>query len=81
MVPLAPTALLPPADVDVFLLCSLATVNFFLFCTGATQVTRIFLYNRSLKGDTIQDEAVKAAKDERDALKSAAEDAKEAVKA
>ncbi|KAJ4297599.1 hypothetical protein N0V90_005492 [Kalmusia sp. IMI 367209] len=28
----------------------LATVNFFLFLTGATQVTRIFLYQRSLKG-------------------------------
>lgn len=37
---------------------SLAAVNFFLACTGLTQVTRIFLYRRSQDGS-----AKEAAKD------------------
>lgn len=32
--------------------CRLAAVNFFLGCVGVVQVTRIFLYRRSLKGST-----------------------------
>lgn len=31
---------------------SLATVNAFLACVGAIQVTRIVMYNRSVKGES-----------------------------
>ena len=31
---------------------SLAAVNFFLGCVGVVQVSRIFMYRRSLKGTT-----------------------------
>lgn len=40
---------------------SLATVNFFLFCVGATQVTRVFIYNQSQKNATLPKEAKQAA--------------------
>lgn len=30
----------------------LASVNFLLFCVGATQTTRVLLYQRSLEGNT-----------------------------
>ncbi|KAI9754495.1 MAG: hypothetical protein M4579_004665 [Chaenotheca gracillima] len=39
----------------------LAAVNFFLGCVGATQVTRILLYQRGLKDSTVPAEAEKAA--------------------
>jgi hypothetical protein len=44
-----------------YALYSLATVNFFLFCVGATQVSRIALYNQSQKNSTIPKEAKQAA--------------------
>jgi len=42
----------------------LATVNFFLFCVGGTQVSRILLWRKSQKDSTIGEEAKSAAKEE-----------------
>lgn len=39
-------------------------MNFFLFCVGATQVTRILIYNKSLQADTLQGEVKMAAREE-----------------
>lgn len=59
---------------------SLAAVNFFLGCVGVTQVTRIFLYQRSLKHTTIAQEAKQDAIDVSDTAKKIAEDPRAAVK-
>ncbi|KKK21830.1 hypothetical protein AOCH_003209 [Aspergillus ochraceoroseus] len=57
----------------------LAAVNFFLGCVGVAQVTRIFLYHRSLEGSS--KEAVKDMEHEvADAAKAAATKAGEIVK-
>ncbi|KKK27156.1 UPF0041 domain protein [Aspergillus rambellii] len=57
----------------------LAAVNFFLGCVGVAQVTRIFLYHRSLDGSS--KEAVKDMEHEvADAAKAAATKAGEIVK-
>lgn len=58
---------------------SLASVNFLVFCTGATQCVRVLLYQQSLKGDSISAEAEKAAKEEGSTLKSIAKDPEAAV--
>lgn len=42
----------------------LASVNFLLFCVGATQTTRVLMYQQSLKGDSMGDEIKKEAKEE-----------------
>jgi len=42
----------------------LATVNFFLFCVGATQVTRIFIYRQSRKSTSVTEEVKDVAKEE-----------------
>jgi hypothetical protein len=42
----------------------LASVNFLLFCVGATQTTRVLLYQQSLKGDSIGAEIQEDAKKE-----------------
>ncbi|KAK8210258.1 hypothetical protein M8818_003425 [Zalaria obscura] len=42
----------------------LASVNFLLFCVGATQTTRVLLYQQSLKGNSTSEEAKEAAKSE-----------------
>lgn len=42
----------------------LASVNFLLFCVGATQTTRVLMYQQSLKGDSMGDEIKQAAKQE-----------------
>ena len=42
----------------------LATVNFFLFCVGATQVSRVLIYRQSLKGTSSTGEVKDAAKEE-----------------
>jgi len=34
--------------------CSLAAVNFFLGCVGVVQVSRIFMYRRSLEGSSAE---------------------------
>ncbi|KAK7180090.1 hypothetical protein DPSP01_011167 [Paraphaeosphaeria sporulosa] len=50
----------------------LATVNFFLFLTGATQTTRILMYQRSLKGAEGQAEA--EGKEMKEEIKEVAKD-------
>ncbi|KAI9655520.1 MAG: hypothetical protein M1821_005313 [Bathelium mastoideum] len=57
----------------------LATVNFFVFLTGTTQCTRIFLYHQSVKNSSFTDEAKKAVKDEKATLKGIVEDPEGAV--
>ncbi|CAK4034265.1 UPF0041-domain-containing [Lecanosticta acicola] len=51
----------------------LASVNFLLFCVGATQVSRVLMYQKSLKGDSVGSEAEKAAKQEGKNLEQAVE--------
>jgi len=57
----------------------LATVNFFLFCVGTTQVSRVLLYRRSLKNSTVTEEAESAAKEAKDSVEGAVETAKQKV--
>ena len=52
---------------------SLAAVNFFLACVGVTQVTRILLYQRSLKDGSAQ-AVTDEAKDLANTVKGAAKD-------
>lgn len=59
---------------------SLASVNFLLFTVGATQVTRVLLYQKSLKEDGLIDEAGKAAKQEGKIAESIAKDPEGAAK-
>ena len=59
----------------------MATVNAFLFCVGATQVTRIFMYNQSVKGTTPVEEIKDAAKEQGAVVEGAAKDAARAAKA
>lgn len=62
----------------------LATVNFFLFCVGSTQVTRIFLFRRSAEGKSKMEEAKQLATEEGKAVEGVVKDpvaaAKQAVK-
>lgn len=58
----------------------LASVNFVLFCVGTAQVTRALLYQQSLKGNTLPEEAENAAKSEATILEKVVEDPKGAVK-
>jgi len=58
----------------------LAAVNFFLGCVGATQVTRIYLYNQSLKNGTITEGLKEDVKDLADSAKVATKDASAKVK-
>jgi mitochondrial pyruvate carrier 2 len=62
----------------------LATVNFFLFCTGAMQVTRIQMHQRSLKQGTttatLAEEVKGTAKELEDEAKAGVEKAKQALK-
>lgn len=57
----------------------LASVNFLLFCVGATQVTRALIYQQSIKGDSAIDEAKNAAKDGEKSLEKVLEDPKGAL--
>jgi hypothetical protein len=59
----------------------LATVNAFLFCVGATQVTRIVMYNQSVKGTSPIEEIKDVAKEQAAVVEGAAKDPKGAVKA
>ncbi|KEQ72767.1 UPF0041-domain-containing protein [Aureobasidium namibiae CBS 147.97] len=54
----------------------LASVNFLLFCVGATQVSRILLWQQAQKGDTISEELKKAGKQEGRELEAIAKDPK-----
>jgi len=57
----------------------LAAVNFFLFCVGTVQLSRIAVYNSSQKGSA--KEAVKSkAEEEKDAVKGAVKEAEGKVK-
>ena len=58
----------------------LASVNFLLFCVGATQTTRGLLYNRSLKNDSVVDVAKKEAGKDASAIEKIVEDPKAAIK-
>ncbi|KAI9654288.1 MAG: hypothetical protein M1831_005453 [Alyxoria varia] len=57
----------------------LATVNFFLFCVGSTQVTRVMMYRRSLEGKDVAEEVKDVAQKEAKGVKQAVEDPKGAV--
>jgi len=63
----------------------LATVNFFLFCVGATQVTRIFVWRQSEEGKNAVAVAKELTKEEgqvvEGVVKDTADAAKQAVKA
>lgn len=59
---------------------SLASVNFLLFCVGATQSARVLLYQQSLKKDSIGHEIELAAKDEEKTLEGIVKDPKGALK-
>ena len=57
----------------------LASVNFLLFCVGATQTTRVLRYQSSLKGDSVEEEIPKAAREEGKDLMGAVKDPKGVV--
>jgi hypothetical protein len=57
----------------------LAAVNFFLGCVGITQVTRILLYQKSLKDTTVAEEAKRDMKDASATAKAIAEDPRTAA--
>lgn len=44
----------------------LASVNFLLFCVGATQVTRVLQYQSEMKGQTLGEELQEKAGDAKD---------------
>ena len=56
----------------------LASVNFLLFCVGATQTTRVLLYQRSL-GESVGDEIKREGKQELKDLESAAVKAEQKI--
>ncbi|EON66423.1 hypothetical protein W97_05520 [Coniosporium apollinis CBS 100218] len=58
----------------------LASVNFLLFCVGATQVGRILSYHQSIKNSTFPEEAKKAAKHEGKIAEGIVKDPEGAVK-
>lgn len=58
----------------------MAAVNFFLGCVGVTQVTRILLYQRSLKDTTVAEEAKQDMKDASATAKGIAEDPQTAAR-
>jgi hypothetical protein len=60
---------------------SLATVNAFLFCVGATQVTRIVMYRQSVKGTPTGEEIKDATKEQAHVVEGVAKDPVGAVKA
>jgi len=58
----------------------LASVNFLLFCVGATQTTRVLLYNASQKNDSVVDAAKKEANKDASAVEKIVEEPKAALK-
>ncbi|QIX00703.1 hypothetical protein AMS68_006220 [Peltaster fructicola] len=58
----------------------LASVNFALFCVGATQVGRAFMYQQSVKGVSLTEEVKQAGKDAEASLEKVIEDPKAALK-
>ena len=65
--------------IDIYQSCSLAAVNFFLCCTGVTQVTRIFLYQKSIEGLSAEEIAEKDAREAAETVKGIAKDPEGAV--
>lgn len=65
--------------IDVYQSCSLAAVNFFLCCTGVTQVTRIYLYQKSIEGLSAEEIAEKDAREAKETVKGIAKDPEGAV--
>lgn len=61
-------------------LASLAAVNFLLGCVGVIQVTRIFMYQRSLKNSTLPEIAEQDAEGEAEIAKGIAKNPKGAAK-
>ncbi|KAK4998267.1 hypothetical protein LTR66_002485 [Elasticomyces elasticus] len=57
----------------------LASVNFLLFCVGATQVGRVLQYQASLNGDTVGDELKKETKKLGDIAEGMVKDPKHAL--
>jgi hypothetical protein len=58
----------------------LATVNFFLFCVGATQVSRVLIYRQSLKGTSSTEEVKDAGKEEAKTVQGVLEQSEGTVK-
>lgn len=58
----------------------LASVNFLLFCVGATQTTRVLIYNANQKNDTTIEAAKKEADKDVSAVEKIVEDPKAALK-
>lgn len=54
----------------------LASVNFLLFCVGTTQVSRVLMYQQSLKNESFGQELKDAAKEEKGTLEKVLEDPK-----
>jgi len=54
-------------------------VNFFLFCVGATQTTRVLRYRQSLKDTSVGEEVVDVAKDAGKQVEGMVKDPKSAV--
>ena len=52
----------------------LASVNFLLFCVGATQVTRVLQYQSELKGQSLGEELKDKAQDAGNKVKEVAND-------
>ena len=48
--------------------CRLAAANFFLGCVGAVQVSRIFVYQRSVKGGDLKEELAREARSAADVV-------------
>lgn len=61
-------------DAELMSRHSLAAVNFFLFCTGATQCARILNYQASLKNESVAAAAKDAVVEEGHLIKEMAQD-------
>ncbi|KAI9722543.1 MAG: hypothetical protein M1828_004538 [Chrysothrix sp. TS-e1954] len=59
----------------------LAAVNFFLFCVGTTQVSRVLAYQSAQKNESLGEEVKDAAKEQAGVVKGMVEDPKTAGKA
>jgi hypothetical protein len=63
------------------MICSLATVNAFLFCVGATQVSRILMYRQSVKDESVGEKIKDVAKEQAGVVEGAEKDEVAAVSA
>ena len=58
---------------------SLAAVNFFLFCVGATQVSRVMMYRQSLTDQPLSEQIQEVADDAKAKAKEVVNDPKAAL--